>query len=162
MSCYMCEPATFDVLADYAARHRVTLYLRAGTITAAESLNVFGNDQPCLAMRQNSVGQLLRDQNAASVEHRYLDPSGMGTDAPYRFRPCTIELDPRFVLSVARCYSYQSCETPDWEHSLAYAIVQHIEAAAVRQLTEGQPWGAREEDVRPALKLPARSLAGAV
>lgn len=160
MSCYMCEPATFDVLADYAARHRVTLYLRPGTPAVAEAVRIFGSDQPCLATRQNIVGQVLRDQNAASVDYRYGPTADMGTDAPYRYRSCSLSIDPRFILMVARCYSYQSCETPDWEQSLAFAIIDGIKEAAIEQLTEGQPWGAREEDVRPVLKLPARPLAG--
>jgi len=49
---------------------------------------------------------------------------------------CYATLQPVDVLKALASYTYQSCETNDWEASQAFAIVQVIERAAIRALPD--------------------------
>jgi hypothetical protein len=37
--------------------------------------------------------------------------------------------NPYFVYKQVCCYSYQSCEHPDWEHSVAFRYIEALRAA---------------------------------
>lgn len=149
MSCYMVSLATLDVLAQYAALRRISVYARPGTPAYSEMLERFGDDQANLTFRQQETGEILHAQNAASVNCRYNNPGDMGTDAVYTFRPVSLHLTPALVLAQCRHYAYQACETPDYQETLAALIIETIEAEAIRELTDGQPWGIEEELARP-------------
>jgi len=157
MSCFMCNDAHFDAMADYAARKRITLRVRSGR-ALTEAMEIFQNDSPNLACQADRVGAILRDQNARSVEERYEDcrtSNAMGTKDLYRYRPVTNGLSHAAVLAAVRCYSYQACETPDWQETLAANICEAITDEAIRGLTEGEKWGVEEEDVRPVVVTPS-------
>lgn len=156
MSAFMCPPAVFDLIADYASRKRVTLYidgLEENEPATSEMYATFGNDYANFTMQAPKVAKVLRDQNARSVEYRYGEDCDMGTKEAYRYRPCTIGIDPRLVLMQISCLAYQSCETPDWGRTLAHFILEAVKRSAIRELTDGQPWVVSEEDVRPPLVL---------
>lgn len=77
------------------------------------------------------VGQILVDQNFASVNHRY-----QNTETPYLFNP--LPFQKRYsmaqVLKACNCYIYQACENPEWEASEAHAIVKSLKHRAVNLL----------------------------
>lgn len=151
MSAFMCCDAHFDALAYYCAQHRVTIRARAGTKAFAQAWEIFQNDSPNLAVQQDRVGAILRDENARSVEERYHDcktSNAMGTKNAYRYRPVSKPLSHTAALQAVRCYEYQACETSDFDETLAHAICEAITATAIRALTEGEKWGLSEEDVR--------------
>ena len=98
------------------------------------------------------VGQMLWDENIASVRYRYSsDPDGdlpgpIDEDFVYLhqeprlpFRPTPAE-----VLKAADCYYYQSCEHPEWSQSDSLAFINALRAAAWAKVEgyEEAPWGA--------------------
>jgi hypothetical protein len=100
-----------------------------------------------------AVGQMLWDENLASVRHRYGEqdnadlPGPVGEDYEFAF-PSAAFTFPRFepvdVLKAVRCYEYQACEHPGWELSPSWYFCQALTATAVSCLPgyEGATWGA--------------------
>ena len=98
------------------------------------------------------VGQMLWVENRASVSYRYPHddwkelPGPVNEDhvyfhegAPFKFSPT-----PAQILKAADCYSYQTCEHPEWEQSSAHAFIEALIKRAYT-LTPGYeeaPWGA--------------------
>jgi hypothetical protein len=76
------------------------------------------------------LGTLLKTANYESVNYRYKESTEMegyrynGTDITQYIGGVVIPWGQ--VLKSARCYEYQSCETPEWGGSLAKAIVDAI------------------------------------
>ena len=135
MSAFMCSPAHFDALADYASRNRVDVDV--------------SHDAKYLDTKK--VGAILRDENARSVEARYADcksSNAMGTKNVYTFRPVDKHLTDAGALAALQCYEYQSCESDDWTETLAFAVCQAIQANAIRQITKDEKWALAEDDVR--------------
>ena len=133
MSAFMCSSATFDYLAAYAVARRV----RFGGLSCNTA---------------QDWGETLHAANCTSVETRYpscKDTNDMGTKNTYTVQAVRVPLEPVRVLAAARCVRYQSCEYGDWENSPANAMLQAIEAEAIREITDGQPWDLDEEHVRP-------------
>lgn len=87
------------------------------------------------------IGQILVDENYKSVNYRYSEetPSHQFAVMPIR------HLSHVEILKLCDCYTYQACETPDWEESEAYAIVQAIRARVIHTLPgyDEAPWGYR-------------------
>lgn len=50
---------------------------------------------------------------------------------------------PIVALKQAKCFEYQSCEPPDWDHSEAARLIQLITWSAIYRLPgwEAAPWG---------------------
>lgn len=90
------------------------------------------------------VGQMLWDENAKSVMHRYpndtLDsapgPIGETYQFRYRYTQFVTGFEPIQVLSTIMCYEYQSCEHPDWEKSEACAFIRSLQKACIHQITD--------------------------
>lgn len=154
MSAFMCSDAHFNVLATYASQQRLDLRLKVGTKAEARAAEIFGGEIPSfmghvseyrtvpMHQRPELIGAVLRDENARSVEYRYEDcrtSNDMGTKDRYRFkvRPAT---SPRQVLQGVRSLAYQSCETPDWDDTLAAAILDAIKESAIADVCDGEPW----------------------
>jgi len=80
---------------------------------------------------RNEIAQKLWDENFRSVNYRYNEnveaPVYHGARAPRRFSPIEI-------VKLCHSYNYQSCETPDWEETEAYAISKAIESRAIRNV----------------------------
>jgi hypothetical protein len=85
-----------------------------------------------------ATGQRLWDENIRSVMHRYPDepvedlPGPIGETYEYKDVPYTAVLSVAQVVNACRCYSYQSCEHPEWEHSYACALIETLEELAMQ------------------------------
>lgn len=84
--------------------------------------------------RARAIGQMLWDENAASVRCRYPD-CGLDSDMPGPMRetfvydihvPLAGATDWVQVLSACHCYRYQSCEHDGWEGSEALAFLEAL------------------------------------
>jgi len=87
-------------------------------------------------------GQILWDENIASVAHLYKDddpanlPGVRGETYTYTYTAPRRTLTPLEVYGLVSCYTYQSCEHPGWAGSLACAHMADLEAAI--ELTLGK------------------------
>jgi hypothetical protein len=76
---------------------------------------------------RQEIGQKLVDENYRSVNHRYGE-----NERPHEFK---MEYLPRFsavqIIKACDCYNYQTCETPDWKETEAYAISQALRERAI-------------------------------
>lgn len=77
------------------------------------------------------VGQKLVDENVRSTNYCYQEDR-----LPYQFHhdPFIPEYTPVEIIKACNCYSYQACETPDWEKTEAHAIMTALRERAIRQL----------------------------
>jgi hypothetical protein len=94
----------------------------------------------------DEVGAMLWAENVASVLYRYPDCTIEDMPGPAVGIPhidgevCYVYQDPGFVLTpeevilACDCYSYQSCEHPDWETSEAKRAVTAIRESAISRL----------------------------
>lgn len=77
------------------------------------------------------IASVLYAENVRSVNSRYKEcDSAHG----FVYRPNLIDLSAVQVLKALDGYSYQACETGDWEDSEAFAIVAGIRSAAIHAL----------------------------
>jgi hypothetical protein len=100
----------------------------------------------------SQLGQILVDENVASVCARYPDDNpDLGelpgpTDA-YYMGPY-VYTDPGYVLSSVEvfkaldCFAYQACEHDGWRSSEAFAFCESLREAAIEALPgyEDAPW----------------------
>lgn len=105
--------------------------------------------------RETEIGQMLWDENFASVTHRYDDcdfdhlPGPIGESYVYEQGNLHWhKIDPVQVIKSCDNYAYQSCEHPGWEASVAKAFIDELRASAWHSLPgyEGAEWGAPEPD----------------
>jgi hypothetical protein len=76
------------------------------------------------------IGQILMNQNYRSVNHRYSE-----TEPTPRFHNyAKKDYTPVEILKACDSYSYQSCETEDWDQTEAFAILQAIRSTAIGNL----------------------------
>lgn len=176
MSAYIVDPRTIDYLVQWAQQqhtdhHEVSAYLpdslRPEAFTKYPQAVRFGRlDLTCLT--PDELGQLLLDQNVRSVQTRYLDcppddlpgPNDQTRVRAYRFKPISNVQVAAWVISACRCLGYQSCETDDWEQTLAYAVMQAIREDAIQYMTRGAPWGVTDGDLVGQPEAPVRIRLG--
>lgn len=79
-----------------------------------------------------TVGQIIVEANARSVDYRYREDTNVRAYA-YR-RPRTVDREPVEIIKACRCVAYQSCEVDDWPRSEAHAILEAITDMAVSRL----------------------------
>lgn len=99
-------------------------------------------------LTDSELGQILVSENVRSVNARYNETS---TPEPYVYRSVSFDsISAVNVLKSVQCLNYQSCETDDWETTLAYKICKGLESAAIAHLPgyRDAEWGW----TRPALK----------
>jgi hypothetical protein len=78
---------------------------------------------PVPAGADRGIGQMLWNENYASVNHRYSESE----EAPVYTPTLTNEpLSPIAVLKALDCYEYQSCEHPGWKASDAKTLIDTI------------------------------------
>lgn len=78
---------------------------------------------------KDDLGQILLDQNYCSVNYRY------GEDAtPERYVYNRYTVKATDALQHLSCIEYQSCETPDWETTLAFRLCARLRKNMVSQL----------------------------
>ena len=77
------------------------------------------------------IGQKLVDENYRSVNYRYDE-----SEEPHDFvsTPIAKQLGPVDYIKACHCYMYQACETPDWEDTEAYAIVNALLKRSITNL----------------------------
>lgn len=157
MSAYICGPDHFIALAVFAT-HR-----KAGRDWAVDPRYVKGLTHPEAALRglenfnnyelATLYADTLFQENIRSVRARY--PNDRRDDLP---GPCVLplhivvryehfahakwRLSPVAILKMCDGLEYQSCETEDWEQTVAYRLLQSIRRAAVRALPgyDKAPW----------------------
>jgi hypothetical protein len=88
----------------------------------------------------DAVGLMLLAQNYASVNYRYDEHE---EEPLYRFQELGCTIDPVVVFKAIDCYNYQSCESPDWEETEAYAFCQALRSKMIHALPgyDAAPWG---------------------
>ena len=88
----------------------------------------------------DAVGQMLVDENRASVDYRY---SETNAHSVYRYRrPRHTEWSAGELLNALHCYRYQTCEHPGWADSQAYAFCTALEQRLISTVPgyETGPW----------------------
>ena len=77
----------------------------------------------------DSIGRILWAENARSVAYRYIEQHEPTDHYRYSSVPwdCVTTIE---VLKSIRCLDYQSCETDDWERTVAANILRRLELEA--------------------------------
>ena len=93
------------------------------------------------------VGQILLDENVRSVNYRYSDESVPTPVFKFKIGGGYTAVQ---IIKAAHCLDYQSCETPDWEKTLAHSILETIKSKAERLVPgyEAAAW-----EIRPKQKV---------
>jgi len=78
----------------------------------------------------DAIGQMLLDQNTASVNQRYSDDDLK----LYTYTPPRAWRTPVEVLKALNCYRYQAGETSDWTGTEAHHFCAALETAVINQL----------------------------
>jgi hypothetical protein len=89
------------------------------------------------------LGQILWDENARSVNHRYKETESA---PPFTYRRKCYNTDPLQVLASIRCYNYQTCETPDYDETKAGKLIHRLQSAIISRMIQGKEWGAPEPE----------------
>ena len=79
---------------------------------------------------RQQVGQVLLNENYRSVNYRYGESEQPPTFVSRPVRSQT----PVQLIKLCDCYNYQTCETPDWEQTEAYAICHALRERAIDKL----------------------------
>jgi hypothetical protein len=99
----------------------------------------------------DQIGQMLLDENAASVNYRYSE----NNHYEYRYRrPRHISWSVPELLNVVHCYEYQACEHPEWEHSQAHAFCAALQQRLITKLpgySDG-PWAITDTTAPAAVR----------
>lgn len=98
--------------------------------------------------RAAEVGQMLWDENVASVRYRYPGVNELPgpADADYDYGRHQLSFagvfEPGAVLKACDGYEYQACEHPGWSSSEAKAFIESLRGHAWRKVPgyEDAPW----------------------
>lgn len=94
------------------------------------------------------VASVLYAENVRSVNARYNEAEPAHG---FAFKRVDVgHLRPADIVNACNCLDYQSCETSDWRETEAFAIVDAIRDAAVRDLCAGSDVWCLEEPARRA------------
>jgi hypothetical protein len=99
----------------------------------------------------DEIGQMLLDENVASVRYRYQDspltelPGKTNNEwlFPFRYSPFAHRVPtPVEAIKLIRCYNYQSCEHPQWNSSPAKSFCQALLASLISRVDgyDEAPW----------------------
>ena len=155
MSAYVCDRGHIDYLIQAALSRRLHpshscqtwIWDRNRTAGTYKRGELRASDHA----EADRVGQMLWDENVASVRFRYGDddqplPGPIDCDYQYgRFRHSPyVSIDPVQVLKACDCLEYQSCEHDGWDASEAKAFIRSLRSAAWHALPgyEEATWGA--------------------
>lgn len=152
MSAYICHPKTFMGIAAFAVRNVSdhTLQAIADEIQSTTPRTIVS--ELSQHAKASLVANILREENIRSVQHRYPDVDIDELPGDYALGLIQItakglantrDYPPMIIIKACHCVNYQSCETDDWKDTPACALLQKIEAAAVRRLPgyDDAPWG---------------------
>lgn len=103
----------------------------------------------------DEIGQMLLDENIASVMYRYEDstitdlPGSATADylLPFQWHPMGKTPTAIEAIKLCHCYSYQSCEHPGWKQSNAKAFSDTLidETVGMVDGWDQAPWEWEEE-----------------
>lgn len=127
MSAFIVSDDHINALMNYCIANRIDFY------------NPATRDRTQITtFNAGEIGRILMDENVRSVCHRYADAGveEKNAAADYRFKLLLKyhHLKPVQVIKACHCLDYQSCETPDWEGTLAHRILQTIISHATHRL----------------------------
>lgn len=135
MSAYVVEDDHINALVTYAAEKRISYY----DPIAENRIDING-------LNTTAIGKILLAENVRSVNYRYHE-----TDTPddYSYRHFATPLTAIEVIKACDCLDYQSCETPDWDQTVAWRILQAIKSHAMHDLPgyDSAPWGISERTI---------------
>lgn len=137
MSAFLVDPEHINVLV-----HAATAFRSGDTMSwcVPDDSEIYGyryvradTESP------DRIGQMLLDQNAASVNHRYDE------DESYIYAystPKQRDWLPVDILGAISCYEYQACETPNWRDTEAHAFCEALRGRMIRRLPgyDSAPW----------------------
>lgn len=139
MSAYVVHQDTINLIAAAAYRTGITIHFTQEVRLAA------GVDRWNGRTDIREIATALHAENVYSVNYRY-----DLTEPADGFQYEHISLDSlacaplswqQMVLASIRCLRYQSCEASDYQQSAAARVLDTIEAAVIRSMTEEAPWG---------------------
>ena len=136
MSAFIVSDTHINLLVSFAERKDITAY--------------YGNPRVAYSFAKDAarLAGILHTANVESVNHRY-DDHAPSDDYQYQF---SYKVVPAIaILKGLDCLEYQSCELPDWEGTLAHALIQRIRSSAIHCLDgyEDAPWGFEEKVEQP-------------
>jgi len=118
MSAFIVNHNHISALVRWACRANVSVYCG----TPSRHLDIPGNEQ--------EICDLLLGENVTSFNYRYRQ----SVEDRMIYDAFATSLRPIDVIKACHCLEYQSCEHDGWEASTAKAIVEAVEAAAIRAL----------------------------
>lgn len=139
MSAFVVSHTHINALVSYAVDARISYYSRQAETRI-----------PITANNAEAIGQILLDENMRSVCARYPDcgpenaPGSIGESVnAYTFKRFRCPITAVEAIKACHCLSYQSCETDDWEQSIAHAILDAIQSHATHHVPgyDAAPWG---------------------
>ena|SRR3990167_2806110 len=167
MSAYICSQDHFITLAVFAASRRYgrdwqvdPRYIKGLTHSEAKQRGIENFNPNELA---TLYADTLFQENIRSVQTRY--PNDKRDELP---GPCVLPLhivvkhehfqhrkwvmEPVAILKMCDGLEYQSCESDDWEQTVAYRLLQAIRNAAIHSLPgyEKAPWDYDVSEARAA------------
>jgi len=107
-----------------------------------------------LLSSHNDLYELVFDtlliENKNSLNARYSDPTDMFRDSYiYRLSNCVVSwIDNNqsgYLVGIVNNYDYQSCEHPNYEKSLGYAILNQIKDFLLEDMKLGDIWDFNEQ-----------------
>lgn len=166
MSAFICGPDHFKALAIFAAsRHRSSADQHTVDPRYIEGLDPEGlfTLRGIQNLNEAELASLYADvlyrENIRSVLTRYPKDTIESAPGPIK-KPAHITVTARdhctaalrlpavALLKMLDCLEYQSCESDDWENTVAYRLLNAIRRAAIRAIPgyEDAPWDYCVED----------------
>jgi hypothetical protein len=133
MSAFICSDMHINAIVNYAADKRISYWLKNGERVEITAFNA------------EEVGRILMAENVRSMVARYgdsLEEGERNADSDYRYALFPTPLTAVEVIKACHCLDYQSCETEDWETSLACEILSRIIKHATHDIPgyDDAPW----------------------
>ena len=156
MSAYICSPEHFQALGVFAAwKYQGTFRVDPRYVDGLKHPDAVsrGFENLTNAELATLYANTLYAENVRSVSARYPNDAPEQLPGPIN-RPDSIcvtwrhfeskyyVLSPIAILKMCDGLEYQSCETEDWEQSVAYKLLTAIRKAAIRKLDgyDDAPW----------------------
>jgi hypothetical protein len=137
MSAFIVDNRHIDAIVTYAIAKRVR-YFNPNNSRREQWIEI-------TARNAEEIGRILLDENVRSVAHRYenrINEDERNAAAIYAYRPFPTPLAAVEFIKACKCLEYQSCETNDYETTLAYRILRACAESATNDLRgyEKAPW----------------------
>lgn len=142
MSAFIVDDMHINAIVTYAADKRISYWEKKT-----------GNRVEVTAFNAEEVGRILMAENVRSVVARYgdgLEDTEVNADAAYQYRLFATPLTAVEIIKACNCLEYQSCETDDWEETLAWEILNRVKSHAAHDIPgyDAAPWGIDERTMK--------------